>query len=205
MTSSTLSTTLVKELREKTGAGMMDCKKALVESSGDLSKAIDILRKKGMARASSKQGRLTSEGVVTSYIHSNMKVGVLLELNCETDFVARTDVFQSLAKDISLHIAAAHPLWVSFQDVPQERVDKEKEILLAQLESTGKSESIREKIIEGKIKNFFKEYCLLSQEFVKDPSKTIENLIQEVMLTLGENIVLKRFARFALGEKDISR
>lgn len=195
-----ISASLVKDLREKTGAGMMDCKKALVEAAGDFEKAVDYLRKKGIASASKKSGRLTKEGAVTSYIHGEGKVGVLLEVNCETDFVARTEQFRQLVKDIAMHVAAANPQWVRSDEVPADILAKEKEIAIAQMQASGKPPAVLEKIAEGKIKKFFEDNCLLHQMFVKDPSKTIEQLIKESIATLGENMSVRRFARFTLGE-----
>jgi len=195
-----ISASLVKDLREKTGAGMMDCKKALVETSGDFEKAVDYLRKKGIASASKKSGRLTKEGAVTSYIHGEGKVGVLLEVNCETDFVARTEQFRQLVKDLAMHIAAANPQWVRSEEVPADILAKEKEIAIAQMQASGKPPAVLEKIAEGKVKKFFEDNCLLHQVFVKDPSKTIDQLLKEAIATLGENMSVRRFARFALGE-----
>jgi elongation factor Ts len=195
-----ISAGLVKELREKTGAGMMDCKKALSETSGDFEKAIEYLRKKGIASAAKKAGRATKEGLVTSYIHGEGKVGVLLEVNCETDFVARTEQFRQLVKDVSMHIAAAAPQWVSPEEVPADILAKEKEIAIAQMQASGKPAAVLEKIAEGKVKKFFEDTCLLQQKFVKDPNKSIEELLKETIATLGENIMLRRFVRFQLGE-----
>ena len=195
-----ISASLVKDLREKTGAGMMDCKKALVETSGDFEKAVDYLRKKGIASASKKSGRLTKEGAVTSYIHGEGKVGVLLEVNCETDFVARTEQFRQLVKDLAMHIAAANPQWVRSDEVPADILAKEKEIAIAQMQASGKPPAVLEKIAEGKVKKFYEDNCLLHQVFVKDPSKTIDQLLKEAIATLGENMSIRRFARFALGE-----
>jgi elongation factor Ts len=195
-----ISASMVKELREKTGAGMMDCKKALSETSGDFEKAIEHLRKRGIASASKKAGRLTKEGAVTSYIHGEGKVGVLLEVNCETDFVARTEQFRQLVKDIGMHIAAANPQWVRSEEVSAEILAKEKEIAIAQMQASGKPAAVLEKIAEGKVKKFYEDNCLLHQAFVKDPSKTIDQLLKEAIATLGENISIRRFARFALGE-----
>lgn len=191
---------LVKELREKTGAGMMDCKKALAETSGDFEKAIEYLRKKGMAAAAKKAGRATKEGAVSSYIHGEGRVGVLLEVNCETDFVARTEQFRAFVKDVSMHIAAAAPQWVRSEEVPAEVIAKEKEIAVAQMQASGKPAAVLEKIAEGKIKKFYEDTCLMNQVFVKDPNKTIEQITKEAIATLGENISIRRFARFVLGE-----
>jgi elongation factor Ts len=191
--------TLVKQLRDKTNAGMMDCKNALVESAGDLSKAEDILRKKGIASASKKASRTAKEGVVASYIHLQGKVGVLVEINCETDFVAKNDIFRDFVKDITLHIAAAHPLYVSREQVPAESVEKEREIYRAQV--TGKPANIVEKIVEGKVDKFFSNVCLLDQAFIKNPDQTIKELVSSKIAGLGENIVIRRFARYAVGEE----
>jgi elongation factor Ts len=191
--------TLVKQLRDKTNAGMMDCKNALVESAGDLSKAEDILRKKGIASASKKASRTAKEGVVASYIHLQGQVGVLVEINCETDFVAKNDIFRDLVKDITLHIAAAHPLYVSREQVPAESVEKEREIYRAQV--TGKPANIVEKIVEGKVDKFFSNFCLLDQAFIKNPDQTIKELVSSKIAELGENIVIRRFARYAVGEE----
>ncbi len=195
-----ISANLVKELREKTGAGMMDCKKALTETGGDFEKAVDFLRKKGIASAAKKAGRATKEGSVSSYIHGEGRVGVLLEVNCETDFVARTEQFKNFTRDISMHIAAAMPSYVSPEEVPAEVIAKEKEIAVAQLAASGKPAAMLEKIAEGKIKKFYEENCLNHQAFVKDPNKTISQFTQETIAVLGENISIRRFARFVLGE-----
>jgi elongation factor Ts len=195
-----ISATLVRDLREKTGAGMMDCKKALSETSGDFEKAIEYLRKKGIASASKKAGRATKEGSVSSYIHGEGKVGVLVEINCETDFVARTDQFKQFVKDVGMHIAAASPLFVRQEEVPADIIAKEKEIAVAQMAASGKPQAVLEKIAEGKVKKYFEDTCLMNQLFVKDPSKTIEQLLKETIATLGENIAIRRFARFGLGE-----
>lgn len=195
-----ISANLVKELREKTGAGMMDCKKALAETSGDFEKAIDYLRKKGIASAAKKAGRAAREGSVSSYIHGEGRVGVLLEVNCETDFVARTEQFRAFVKDVSMHIAAASPQWVRPEEVPADIVAKEKEIAVAQMAAQNKPAAVMEKIAEGKVKKFYEDTCLMHQVFVKDPGKTIDQLQKETIATLGENISIRRFARFVLGE-----
>jgi elongation factor Ts len=195
-----ISAGLVKDLREKTGAGMMDCKKALTEASGDFEKAIEYLRKKGIASASKKAGRATKEGAVASYIHGEGRVGVLVEINCETDFVARTEQFKSFVRDVSMHIAAASPQWVTADEVPAEIVAKEKEIAVAQMQASGKPAAVLEKIAEGKIKKFYEDTCLMNQVFVKDPNKTIDQLLKETIAGLGENMTIRRFARFVLGE-----
>jgi elongation factor Ts len=191
--------TLVKQLRDKTNAGMMDCKKALVESDGDLGKAEDLLRKKGIASASKKASRSAKEGVVASYIHLQGKVGVLVEINCETDFVAKNDNFRDFVKDITLHIAAAHPLYVSRDQVPLSSVEREREIYRAQV--TGKPANIVEKIVEGKIDKFYSGVCLLDQAFIKNPEQTIKELVSLKIAELGENIVIRRFVRYAVGEE----
>jgi len=191
--------TLVKQLRDKTNAGMMDCKKALVESDGDLAKAEDLLRKKGIASASKKASRSAKEGVVASYIHLQGKVGVLVEINCETDFVAKNDNFRDFVKDITLHIAAAHPLYVSRDQVPLSSLEREREIYRAQV--TGKPANIVEKIVEGKIDKFYSGVCLLDQAFIKNPEQTIKDLVSLKIAELGENIVIRRFARYAVGEE----
>ena len=190
----------VKTLRERTGAGMMDCKNALVECDGDMDKAVDYLREKGIAKAAKKAGRIAAEGIVDSYIHMGGKVGVLLEVNCETDFVARGDQFKELVHDIALQIAAANPSYVTVDEVPADVIEKEKEILRAQAIEEGKPEKIIEKMVEGRIKTFYDENCLVCQKFVKDPSKTIEQLVVEATATIGEKIAIRRFARFEMGE-----
>jgi elongation factor Ts len=190
----------VKELREQTGAGMMDCKKALTEAEGSIDRARDILRQKGLAMASKKTGREASEGLISSYIHMN-KIGVLVEVNCETDFVAKTEEFKNFVKDIAMHIAAAHPVYVTREDIPQEVIEKEKNIYAAQI--TNKPANIIDKIVQGKLEKFYEDTCLLDQTFVKDPEqkKKIKDLVVESIAQLGENIILKRFVRFQLGEK----
>lgn len=195
-----ISANAVKDLREKTGAGMMDCKKALVEMGGDFEKAVDYLRKKGIASASKKAGRATKEGAVFSYIHGEGKVGVLVEVNCETDFVARTEQFRGLVKDIAMHIAAANPTYVKSDDVPADLIAKEKEIAIAQMANSGKPRDMLEKIAEGKMKKYFEENCLMNQPFIREPSKSMEQLLKEAVANLGENISIRRFARFQLGD-----
>ncbi|HSM06157.1 MAG TPA: translation elongation factor Ts [Longimicrobiales bacterium] len=190
----------VKELRDRTGAGMMDCKRALEETGGDMEAAIDILRAKGAAKAAKREGKSANEGAIGTYIHHSGRVGVMVELNCETDFVANTDDFQQLARDVAMHIAAAKPLSVSADDVPQEDVERERAVYLAQLEEEGKPAEIREKIVEGKLKKWFKETALLEQPFVKDPDQTVSQLITAVSAKTGEKIEVSRFARFAIGE-----
>ncbi len=191
---------LVKELRERTGAGMMDCKKALLETGGDLEKAVDYLREKGLAMAAKKAGRITAEGVVESYIHGGGRIGVLVEVNCETDFVAKTDEFKAFVKDIAMQIAASKPEYVRREDVPQEVIEKEKEILRAQALNEGKPEKIVDKMVEGRIEKFFKEVCLLEQPFIRDPDITVQQLLTEKIARIGENINIRRFTRYELGE-----
>jgi len=195
-----ISANAVKELREKTGAGMMDCKKALAETAGDFAKAEEFLRKKGLASAAKKAGRLASEGAVGSYVHMGGKIGVLVEVNSETDFVARTDAFQALVKDVAMHIAAAAPQYVRREEVPAEIVAKELEIAKAQFQDQKKPEAIIEKIAQGKVDKFFKEVCLLEQPFVKDDKKSVQEMINDQVAKIGENIQIRRFARFVLGE-----
>ncbi|HDL04705.1 MAG TPA: translation elongation factor Ts [candidate division Zixibacteria bacterium] len=191
---------LVKELREKTGAGMMDCKKALAETGGDTEKAIHYLREKGIAKAAGKAGRSTKEGIITSYIHAGSKLGVLVEINCETDFVARTEDFQAFAKDIAMQIAASNPLTVSRDELDQKRIEEEKEIYRQQALNEGKPEKIIDKIVDGKLDKYYSEVCLMDQPFVKDGDKTITDVVNETIARLGENIGIKRFTRFQLGE-----
>jgi elongation factor Ts len=189
---------LVKQLREKTNAGFMDCKRALAESGGDLEKAEAILRMKGIAGATKKASRATKEGIVASYIHLQGKVGVLVEVNCETDFVARNENFREFVKDITLHIAAAHPLYVSRADVPGNLIEAEREIYKAQVK--GKPENVMNKIVEGKLDKFFSTVCLLEQAFIKNPDQMIEDLVKSKIAELGENIVIRRFTRYLVGE-----
>lgn len=190
----------VKALRDKTGAGMMDCKKALVEAKGDLEKANEILREKGIATAAKKSGRIAAEGIVTSYIHGNGRIGVLLEVNIETDFAAKNEDFQQFAKDIAMQIAAMNPQFVRREDVPADVVDKEKAILKSQALNEGKPEAIVDKIIEGRIDKFFKQICLIEQPFVKDSDKTVSELTTELIAKIGENIKIRRFTRYEMGE-----
>jgi elongation factor Ts len=191
----------VKKLREKTGVGIMDCKKALKECGGDFNKAVELLRKKGIEVASKRSGRQTSQGVVGSYIHMGGKIGVLVEVNCESDFVAKSDNFNNFVKDISMHIAAASPEWVTRDEVPEEILDKEKEILKEQALKTGKPEKVIDKIVEGRISKFYTQSCLINQPFVKDTDKTIQQLLDELMGKTGEKCVIRRFARYQLGEE----
>ncbi|MCX7713348.1 MAG: translation elongation factor Ts [Chthoniobacterales bacterium] len=194
-----ISTALVKELREKTNAGMLDCKKALEEANGDLQKAETILRQKGIAGASKKSTRTAKEGIIASYIHLQGKVGVLIEVNCETDFVAKTEVFRDFVKDLTLHIAAAHPLYIRREEVPQSLIEREREVYSAQV--TGKPPQIVEKIVSGKLDKFFSTICLLEQPFIKDNNITIQDLLKSKIAELGENIVIRRFARYSVGEE----
>ncbi len=195
-----ITAAMVKELREKTGAGMMDCKKVLQEAEGDFEKAVEILRKKGIAKAAKRAEREVNEGVVTAYIHPGSKLGVLVEVNCETDFVAKTDDFQTFARNIAMHIAATNPLAVKREDLDPEVVAKEKEIFREQALSSGKPEHIVDKIVEGRLEKYFSEVCLMEQPYVKDPDKTIKELLTETIAKVGENITIKRFARFRIGE-----
>lgn len=191
---------LVKELRDKTGAGMMDCKKALAETEGDLEKATKVLREKGIAKAASKAGRTAKEGAVISYIHPGEKLGVLLEINCETDFVARTEEFKELTKNVAMQIAAANPQVVRREDLDEKALDEERNIYRNQALNEGKPEHIVDKIIQGRIEKFYQEVCLLDQAYIRDQDKTISDLLNETVGKLGENLIIKRFQRFALGE-----
>lgn len=195
-----ISAAQVKELRERTGAGMMDCKKALVECSCDMDKAIDFLREKGLAAAAKKEGRIAAEGIVESYIHGGGRIGVLVEVNCETDFVTRGDEFRQFAKDIAMQIAAAKPQYVNKEDVPADVIEHEKQILRAQALNEGKPEKIVDKMVEGRVEKFYKEVCLLEQPFIKDPDIFIKDLVFQKIAKIGEKIVIRRFARYELGE-----
>ena len=197
----TISAATVKQLREKTGAGIMDCKEALSECNGDISKAVDFLRKKGLATAAKRSGRATTEGIIESYIHMDSKLGVLVEINCETDFVAKNDDFKEFTKNIAMHIAATNPVSIRPEDVPKKTVDKEKEIYRGQVLEMGKPEKIVDKIVEGKLKKYFKENCLMNQAYVRDPDITIEDLLNEMVAKIGENITITRFTRFKIGEE----
>jgi len=190
----------VKELRAKTGAGIMDCKKALTETNGDMEKAIVILREKGLAKAAQKQSRSATEGIIESYIHGNGRIGVLVEVNCETDFVARNEEFRNLAKDLAMQVAASNPKYLSREDVPAEVIEKEREILRAQAINEGKPEKVVDKIVDGRMEKFFEENCLLEQPFIKDPDKKVSQLIMEKIAVIGENITVSRFVRFERGE-----
>jgi elongation factor Ts len=200
-----ISAEMVRKLREETGAGMMDCKSALVEAKGDFETAREILRKKGLAAAAKKAGRATSEGIVGHYIHPGAKVGVIVEVNCETDFVAKTDEFQGLVKDIAMHIAAISPLYVTKEEVPPAVLEKEKEIYKAQAAAAGKPANVQDKIAEGKLKDYYTQFCLLEQPFVKEPKLTVGQLVQEKIAVIKENIVVRRFARFRVGEEVASQ
>lgn len=195
-----ISAKMVKELRERTGAGMMDCKKALVEVNGDVDKAVDYLREKGLAAAAKKASRITAEGLVESYIHAGGRIGVLVEVNCETEFVAKTDDFKDLVRDIAMQIAASKPEYVSREEVPSEVIEKEKEVLRAQALNEGKPEKIVEKMVQGRIDKYYKEICLLEQPFIKDPDVTVQQLVTEKIAKIGENISVRRFVRYELGE-----
>ena len=194
-----ISAAMVKELREKSGAGIMDCKEALSACDGDMDKSIDFLRKKGLATAAKRAGRATSEGTIQSYIHMGGKIGVMVEINCETDFVAKTDDFVEFAKNVAMHIAATAPVGITAEDVPASIIEREKEIYRAQALETGKPEKMLDKIAEGKLNKFYKENCLMSQAYVREPDKTIEDYLNEVVAKTGEKIQIKRFARFQVG------
>ena len=195
-----ISAGAVKELRERTGSGMMDCKKALAETNGDVEKAIDYLREKGLAKAAKKASRTASDGRIFHYVHNNFKVGALVELNSETDFVAKTDEFNALGHEIAMHITAANPLYLRPEEVPAEDLEREKEIYRQQLRDEGKPEDRIEKIVEGKVRKFYETTCLMEQAYIRDPDKKIADLVVEMIAKLGENIVVKRFARFMIGE-----
>jgi len=194
-----ITSQMVKELRDKTNAGMMDCKKALGETEGDLEKAVDLLRQKGLAVAAKRADRATSEGVIECYIHAGGKLGVMVEVGCETDFVAKTDDFKAFAKDIAMHVAAVTPVAVNRDEVPAEMVEREKEIYINQAKDSGKPDNIIEKIVSGKIEKYLSEICLMDQKFVKNPDLSIQDLLNELIAKMGENISVKRFARFQIG------
>jgi elongation factor Ts len=195
-----ISADMVKQLRERSGAGMMDCKKALVEAGGDMEKAMTILREKGISKAATKAGRATKEGVIGCYVHPGDKLAVLVEINCETDFVARTDQYRELARNLAMHVAAANPLVVRREELPQEQIVAEREIYRTQALNEGKPEKIVDKIVDGKIDKYYAEVCLMEQAYVKDPDKTINDLINETIAKIGENMSIRRFVRFRLGE-----
>jgi len=192
---------LIRELRDKTGAGIMDCKQALLEAGGDIQKAQTILREKGSIEAIKRSTRKTKEGIVASYVHSGSKLGVLLEVNCETDFVARTSEFSEFAKELAMQVAAMDPLWIKCEDIPKEVIEKEKEIYKKQLEESGKPEKVVEKIIQGRLEKYFTQVCLLEQPYIKDPKRKVKDLLTEAIAKLGENIMVTRFARFKVGEE----
>jgi elongation factor Ts len=191
---------MVKELRDKTGAGIMDCKEALTASEGSMDDAVDFLRKKGLQSAAKRSARSTSEGIIESYIHAGNRLGVLLEVNCETDFVARTDDFQSFVRDLAMHIAASNPLYISKDEVPEEVIEKERVILEEQAKQAGRPEQVIPKIVEGRLQKYYEDYCLLQQPFVKNPDITVDEMLKEQIAKLGENIIVGRFTRFLLGE-----
>jgi elongation factor Ts len=195
-----ISTELIRQIRERTGAGVMDCKKALTECSCDLEKAIELLRKMGIAAAAKKASRVASEGLVEAYVHPGSRVGALVEVNCETDFVARTPEFKTLVRDLAMQVVAGEPVAVSRQEVPAELLEKEKEILAAQVASSGKPPQIVDKIVQGRLDKFYKENCLLEQPFIKDPKRSVEEMVKEAAGKFGENIVVRRFSRFRLGQ-----
>lgn len=195
-----ITASMVKELRDRTGVGMMDCKRALQDSNGDMEKAIELLRERGLASAAKKAGRIAAEGIVESYIHAGGRIGVLVEVNCETDFVAKTDEFKAFVRDIAMHIAATNPQYVSRDQIPQEDLEKEKEILRAQAINEGKPEQIADRMVAGRIEKYVKEICLMEQPFVKDPDKTVQDVLNEQIATIGENMSVRRFVRFEKGE-----
>ena len=195
-----ISAELIKDLRQRTGAGVMDCKMALKESSGDMEKAIDFLRRKGLATAAKKAGRIATDGLIASYIHAGGKMGVLVEVNCETDFVARTEDFQTFVKNIAMHVAAANPQYIRREEVPPHVLEKERDIYRSQARELGKPEKVIEKIVEGKVERFFSEVCLLEQTYIKDTDVTVKEVLDSMIAKIGENISIRRFARFQLGE-----
>ena len=197
-----ISAKLVKELRDKTGLGMMDCKKALQETAGDLEKAVDYLRKQGMAAVEKRAGRVACEGVITSYIHPGSRLGVLLEINCETDFVARTDDFQQFAKDVAMHIAASRPLAISREDLDPELLERERNIYEERAKKEGKPDNIAAKMVAGRLEKYFQDVCLLEQAFVKNPDQTIQDLLVELTPKIGEKVIIRRFSCFRLGEEE---
>ncbi len=194
-----ISAAQVKELREKSGAGIMDCKEALKEANGQVEAAMDVLRKRGLSKAAKRADRTTGEGLVGSYIHAGGKIGVLVEVNCETDFVAKTEIFQQLVKDLAMHVAASNPLYVSRDQVPEEVVEKEREIFLSQAREEGKPEKVLDRIVEGRVEKYFEEVCLVDQPYIKDTDRTVQEHIVEAVAQLGENIVVRHFARFHVG------
>tara|TARA_B110000467_G_C18091121_1_gene351936 strand:- start:67 stop:675 length:609 start_codon:yes stop_codon:yes gene_type:complete len=200
----TINAKIVKELRDKTGAGMMDCKKALMETAGDLEKAVDHLRKSGIAKAEKKGTRTAKEGIIYSYIHHGGRLGVLVELNCETDFVAKTDGFSELAHNLSMQIAATNPLSIKREDIDTSLLDREKSIFSDQAKESGKPQNILDKIVEGRVEKFYAETCLLEQQFIKDPERKVIDLLTEAVATLGENIIINRFTRYAIGDSSLN-
>ncbi len=194
-----ISAAQVKELREKSGAGIMDCKEALKEANGQVEAAMDVLRKRGLSKAAKRADRTTGEGLVGSYIHAGGKIGVLVEVNCETDFVAKTEIFQQLVKDLAMHVAASNPLYVSRDQVPEEVVEKEREIFLSQAREEGKPEKVLDRIVEGRVEKYFEEVCLVDQPYIRDTDRTVQEHIVEAVAQLGENIVVRRFPRFHVG------
>lgn len=196
-----ISAKMVKDLRDKTGAGMMDCKSALTDADGDMEKAVDILRTKGLSKAAKRAGRAANEGVVGSYIHMGGKIGVLVEVNCESDFVASNEDFQSFVKDVAMHIAASNPLFVGRDEVPEEMLEREKDIYRAQAKESGKPEKVIDKIVEGKVGKYYTEVCLLEQPFVKDTDLTVQDYLNNTIATIGENIIIRRFVRYQMGEE----
>ncbi|MBW1745311.1 MAG: translation elongation factor Ts [Deltaproteobacteria bacterium] len=197
-----ISAIMVKQLREKTGVGIMDCKEALLQSNGDIDNAVDFLRKKGLATAQKRAGRAMSEGLIQPYIHMGGKLGVLVEINCETDFVAKNDDFKEFAKNIAMHIAATNPVGIASNDVPEEVINKEKEIYRAQAIELGKPENVVDKIVEGKLNKFYKDNCLLNQAYVRNPDVNISDLLNDLIAKMGENITIKRFVRFQIGDSN---
>jgi elongation factor Ts len=200
-----MSLSLVKELREKTGAGLLDCQKALGEADGDPDKALRLLREKGLAKAARKASRVATDGVVASYIHPGAKIGVLIEVNCETDFVAKTDEFQTLVRDLAMQVAAASPRWVRREDVPEDELDSERGIYRVQAEQSGKPPQVIERIVAGQVERYLKDVCLLEQAFIKQNDRTVKDVVQEAIARLGENVTVRRFARFQLGESQERR
>jgi elongation factor Ts len=199
---STITAGMVSELRARTGAGIMDCKRALTEAGGDVENAVDILRKSGIAKAAKKAGRTTSEGLVDAYIHPGGKIGVLIEVNCETDFVARNEQFQALVRNLAMHVAAARPVAVRREEVPPDFLERERSLFEAQAKESGKPDSVVQKMVEGRLNKFYEENVLLEQAYIKDPEKKVEEILKEHIATIGENIVVHRFARFELGQDE---
>jgi elongation factor Ts len=200
MATTAITADMVKQLRDKTGAGMMECKAALAEANGNMEEAVTLLRKRGLAQAAKRAGRATGQGTIGSYIHMGGKIGVLVEVNCESDFVARTDDFNNLVREVAMHIAAADPKWVRREDVPAEAIEKEKAIYRAQMENTGKPANVLDKIVEGKLGNFYSQFVLLDQPSIRDGSQTIQQMVAQASAKTGENITLTRFVRFRVGE-----